>query len=415
MLYMFFITRYFRKLYNALPIFGPVPYSMNIKYRNIYSLVFFCKTYKLNKFLRLLVFFPALLLWYLKAIKIIYREIKLNSRKIRNSEGISFYNQLKKLLNLAFIKNVSPNYYYYLQLYKRKFVIGEDYLINSQIFPILGYLSKANVRNTLNNKFEFFLRMRREIKNISDLVAVVTNNEIKFFNSLQEFPPNELFIKPINGAGGRDCHKITYLGNSQYSIDYSEEILDKNKLESYLKNMAKKEDFVLQSIILNHTNILQLSNGNLPTCRITSFKELNDNIFILFAIFMMPIDQSLTSNTHGIGAAVNLSTGALSKAINLEDPFFDIEIHPQGRGKINGFVLPFWEESKNVCINAHHQFRELPIIAWDVAFTPDGPLIIEGNLIWDLEYWQLTHQETFRPDELMSLLEKHLKINLGKY
>ena len=57
------------------------------------------------------------------------------------------------------------------------------------------------------------------------------------------------------------------------------------------------------------------------------------------------------------------------------------------------------------------EFRELPIIGWDIAFTPAGPFLIEGNLVWDVEYWQLTHQDVFKADEFISILKWHLKNN----
>ncbi|MEO0361800.1 MAG: sugar-transfer associated ATP-grasp domain-containing protein, partial [Pseudomonadota bacterium] len=48
--------------------------------------------------------------------------------------------------------------------------------------------------------------------------------------------------------------------------------------------------------------------------------------------------------------------------------------------RITGTKLPFWEEAKALALDAHDRgFREYNLVGWDVAITPDGPMLIEGN------------------------------------
>jgi hypothetical protein len=44
-------------------------------------------------------------------------------------------------------------------------------------------------------------------------------------------------------------------------------------------------------------------------------------------------------------------------------------------------VIPYWQEVKAMIIDAASYITELDYIGWDVAITPGGPVIIEGNAI----------------------------------
>lgn len=44
-------------------------------------------------------------------------------------------------------------------------------------------------------------------------------------------------------------------------------------------------------------------------------------------------------------------------------------------------TIPYWEEVKTMVIDAASYITELAYIGWDVAITPKGPVIIEGNAI----------------------------------
>ena len=47
--------------------------------------------------------------------------------------------------------------------------------------------------------------------------------------------------------------------------------------------------------------------------------------------------------------------------------------------KIPGTQIPYWEEAKSMCLEAMHRVPQVRFVAWDVAITPNGPVIIEGN------------------------------------
>jgi len=45
--------------------------------------------------------------------------------------------------------------------------------------------------------------------------------------------------------------------------------------------------------------------------------------------------------------------------------------------------LPFWDEACALAETAARHFLPIRTIGWDVALTPEGPVILEGNFWWN--------------------------------
>lgn len=399
----------FKKLYKALPIFGPIPFSLKKDFRYVYSRIYYCKTSRYNRFFRWILFSPTLLLWYFKATACIVRDINLYAHNVKVTNGIGILKQIKSLLYLVFIKNASPDIYYYLKLFENKIRIGEEYLTDNHFSPILSYLIWNKNWEILTNKYDFWQKLKPHISHIINILGVASMGELKLLSGVDQLPETDLFLKPIDGHGGNNCSIIRYKGNSQFEIGSTGILYNNKNLIELLKYRSKNQIFILQPFQYNHPDLVPLSNGSLSTCRITSYVDQAGDIQFLFALFMMPIDDSATSNTNGICSAVDMETGTLSAAIRIDNPFKNIEIHPQGRGKIAQTTLPYWSEAKDLCRQAHRIFPDLPIVGWDIAFTPQGALLVEGNLIWPVEYWALTHLNNCDYTKFIKLLEWNLR------
>lgn len=47
--------------------------------------------------------------------------------------------------------------------------------------------------------------------------------------------------------------------------------------------------------------------------------------------------------------------------------------------KFDGFQIPYWEEIKEMVLEAALVNDKVNMVGWDVAISKNGPLIIEGN------------------------------------
>jgi hypothetical protein len=55
--------------------------------------------------------------------------------------------------------------------------------------------------------------------------------------------------------------------------------------------------------------------------------------------------------------------------------------HPDSHESIVDFQVPLWDEAIALVDQAARRIPEVPYVGWDVAITPRGPVIIEGNWI----------------------------------
>ena len=77
-------------------------------------------------------------------------------------------------------------------------------------------------------------------------------------------------------------------------------------------------------------------------------------------------------------APVNKDTGVVMQpAIDKNKNLY--ETHPSTGSKIKGFKFPYWEEMKEMVEEAATVIPEVGYVGWDVAFSPDGPLLVEAN------------------------------------
>ena len=89
--------------------------------------------------------------------------------------------------------------------------------------------------------------------------------------------------------------------------------------------------------------------------------------------------KTIADNFHQGGKAVlvNMENGTLSgngidKKLNeSETSITNI--------KFDGFKIPYWEEIKQMVLEAALVNDKINIVGWDVAITPNGPVIVEGN------------------------------------
>ena len=85
--------------------------------------------------------------------------------------------------------------------------------------------------------------------------------------------------------------------------------------------------------------------------------------------------------TGGVGIGIT-DDGHLMK--NGMGHHFLVTKHPVTGFVFEGYQLPYWKEVKELVTNAHLLLPEITTIGWDVAITPDGPVLVEGNDNWEI-------------------------------
>ena len=161
-------------------------------------------------------------------------------------------------------------------------------------------------------------------------------------------------------------------------------------LESYddfkkLKQLWKNENYLLQEAIEQHEELSRLYDKSINTIRIVTVYYNNDAHFF---------SSAFRCGSKISGVVDNISQGGFCIGINedgtLKSPAFNeqryggptSEIHPDSGTVFGEIKIPFYKEAIDITCELHRHLYGMGALGWDVAITPNGPIIIEGN-----EYW----------------------------
>lgn len=194
-------------------------------------------------------------------------------------------------------------------------------------------------------------------------------------NCLENLPDGKYVCKPTLGQCGRDIFLIEVAeGKFKFNNDKNLEELEK---------ALKKEPYIIQEFVIQHSKMKKLNPSSVNTIRIVTTK-FNSKVHLFAAVLRIGVANSLMDNAAAGGTYVGIDyeTGKLLKFGHYHNKPMEIK-HPVTGVIYEGYKIPFWEESVELVKKMHLYFGKYPSIGWDVAITNNGPQIIENNYDWD--------------------------------
>lgn len=249
--------------------------------------------------------------------------------------------------------------------------------------------NKVNALSSPNDNHIILLRDKHLMSTFLDYYSVPTAVNIavifdgvtydmkgnqRKFSELVDLENVDYFLKKVDGECADGVFHIT-------SMD---------QLENF-KFLSGK--YVLQERVIQHPEMNVLWDGAINTCRVCTLYD-GKNVSILSAV--------LRVGTKASRPVDNWAHGGISVGVHEDGRLVDFGVYKPGYGgrayehpdtgvKFCEFIIPEYEEVKKLCIKAHLLMREIPAIGWDIAITPNGPLIIEGNDNWEISLMQASN------------------------
>ena len=173
-----------------------------------------------------------------------------------------------------------------------------------------------------------------------------------------------LFVKPLEGSSGVGVERV--------------EPADFADVPAFLQRLQEKGDCIVEETVIQHPEMARLYPGSVNTVRIASL--LGDKEQGLVYAFVRIGNGRVMDNVDagGMAARVDLKTGVIN-SVAADKSGHEYARHPLTDAAITGFKLPFFEEAKQMCLDAMRLVPQVRFVAWDVALTADGPRLIEGN------------------------------------
>ncbi len=337
-----------------------------------------------------------------------------NGRTIRNSANRSIMAQLGDQIWLYVKAGVLPPWYYIYELHrhpvKRE---ARSFIQRCECKSGVPGLLKAMKppASELTDKAVFARWCESHAIPTVPVLAVVRKDGVDGLRSLTALAI-DLFVKPIDGKGGRGAERWDYLGHGRHRRSDGRDIDTIGMLISIAAS-ARGGRRLIQPRLRNHPQLEPLNNDALATVRAITCLDESGTPELLGAVLRMAIgDNHVVDNLHagGIAASVDLETGRLGLASNLgmDCSLGWLDRHPTSGARIAGLKLPFWKEFRAFTEGAHRAFADRILIGWDVAITPNGLVLVEGNGVPDLDIMQRAYRRGWMTDRLGQLLSHHV-------
>lgn len=336
-----------------------------------------------------------------------------NGAIIRERTGKPALRQFVEELRTYFSAGLLPPWYYAFELYEGRSG-GRSFL--SRFETKKGYyeilLRRRESHSPLGNKLKFEQHCRAyQIPTVPVLAAAIAGEVVSF--EPEGLPRADLFVKPIRGRGGRGAERWDYGGRGRYRGLHSELLSDAELLDR-LRAESKQVPRIVQPRLVNCDELNDINNGALSTVRIVTCLDESGRPEVVAAAARMAIgDNHRVDNFHagGIASAIDLDTGVLGPASNMgmNARLGWLDRHPDCGGAITGRKLPMWDETRRLAERAHRAFDDRVIVGWDIAVTPQGPTLVEGNSAPDLDIIQRIRRSGLADSRFAELLAHHVR------
>lgn len=193
------------------------------------------------------------------------------------------------------------------------------------------------------------------------------NGETATVEELAEFLDGQeaIFAKINRGDCGRGVEKLYVrdFDGPGAMLDY----IRQNKL------------VVLEQVLPQHPDMARLHPSSVNCLRIVT-DLVEDTVHIAYVVVKMGRGGGVCDNSGqgGILCRVDMDTGKIC-SVATDDYFHIFSTHPDTGVVLEGYQIPLFQEALELARQAARMVPQIRHVGWDMAITPNGPAIIEGN------------------------------------
>lgn len=224
-------------------------------------------------------------------------------------------------------------------------------------------------------KTDFVFMGNKVISPMSDEITTVDA-----FNNLKD---GRYICKPVIGSHGDMIVAITKKGKSI-------EINDKEVTIDKLIESSKDTSFLVQEFLKQHEAINKLNSSSVNTLRIIS-THWNEDVHILAAMIRVGSKaDKIVDNADAGGTFISIDVK--KGTLNEYGYFYNkprSKSHPVTGVVYKGYKIPYWKETIKLIESLHPVLFGFATIGWDIAITPNGPVVVEINWNYSLKGIQI--------------------------
>lgn len=169
------------------------------------------------------------------------------------------------------------------------------------------------------------------------------------------------------------------------------------------------DGYMFQDAVIQHPEITGIFGPGLSCMRfVTVVTDKAPEIFYTYWKIAAP--DAMSDNFWQPGsllADVDRATGEITYCVTGKGTE-EVEVidHPTSGKQVKGYMVPFWQEACDLVLKAHAIYPINGCLGWDVAFTADGPVLIECNDNTGHNTYQIVTRKGMKSPEYKSVTDK---------
>lgn len=229
---------------------------------------------------------------------------------------------------------------------------------NKKVFEVMNDYRYAD---EFDDKLRFNARFSSYLHRAWLDGETATEEEFAAFLQGQE----AIFAKPNHGSCGNGVEKL--------------KVRDFTDPAAMLAYIREKKLFVLEHALPQHPGMARLHPQSVNTMRIVT-DLVGDTIHIAYIVVKIGRGGGCCDNTGQGGMLCRVDPKTETICSVATDDYFNVfEKHPDTGVEFKGYPIPMLPEAIALAKQAAREIPQMRHVGWDVAITPDGPAIIEGN------------------------------------
>lgn len=246
------------------------------------------------------------------------------------------------------------------ELYRRTAAERREYVSTRTENEMYELVSPSRYKKRYTIKQNFL----REFRDYTRRDCIVPGEDS--FEAFCAFLDNnpQFMCKPYDGLGGQGVEKVS-----------TDSISDRR---AYFDRCVEQRLF-LEQLVQQHPDMNVLCPASVNTLRVMTFND-HGKSEILWLGLRVGNGVNAVDNFHanGMGVAVDMDTGCL-KGNAIDKDGKEFACHPTTGVRFDGFQLPCFEQVKELVLRGALESDKILVVGWDIAITPDGPVVIEAN------------------------------------
>ncbi len=338
---------------------------------------------------------------------------------VRAATGKSLISQFREMISLWFGQMVDPPSYYAQELFRlERRAKSSQFLTRFETKNgILGLINDFRPSPLMADEMSdkvLFARCCAEhrIAHVQTL-AIVDQHDVTW-NLEPHTLSFDIFCKRQRGKGAIGAKAFRYVGPDQFR-DTAGQIFSVSQLIEDLRQGANGKSMLIQRWLQNHESIADLARDSLITFRVVTCMNEQDDIEVTDAMLRILADLETrwkpACRDGEFAAPIDLATGRLGLLTgdNMRSCCTRYVTHPITNAKVDGRVLAHWSAIAEMATRCHAAFPHRLMIGWDIALTPHGPVMLEGNTKFDVMFLQRVQNKPAGETRLGQLLALHLQ------